>query len=326
MQHRPTLTPFAWVIALMPFVASAASFDCKKAATEVEKLICSDAELSHLDEVLANEYRQALARSGNTRNLILAQRRWLAERNACDDRACLVAAYSSRLSVVQAIPPAEQINCDPSVGAVDIENCPPSIASSTPDQLRTRYCMHGPVGEYIKKSRCTPEETDYVVSRTRVVRGDQDFCSALLTSEYTLIDLDLPHSVSEEDATNYLNLRGATTEVYPMAGHFDINNDGKPENIGWLKAYSGAGSGCDVERFVQLDSKRARIANTKLTALLGATTCSDYYRAFRYQGKIYLENRRIKRLPSYAFVDLLKEVIALEGGTRRVVCRYAYSD
>lgn len=326
MQFRLTLTAFAWVMALTPFVANAASFNCKRAATEVEKLICSDAELSDLDDELAEEYKRALARSGNPGNLIRAQRRWLAERNACGNRACLIAEYSSRLLVVQATPAAEQINCDPSAGPVDIENCPPSVARATPDQLRTGYCMHGPVGEYIKKSRCTPEETDYVVSRTRIVGGNQTFCGALLTAEYTLIDLNLSHSVSEEDAANYLSLRGATTEVYPMAGRFDVNNDGTPENIGWIKAYSGAGSGCDVERFVQLDSKRARIANTKLTALLGATTCSDYYRAFRYKGKTYLENRRIKRLPSYAYVDLIREVIALEGDARRVVCRYAYKD
>jgi len=111
-----------------------------------------------------------------------------------------------------------------------------------------------------------------------------------------------------------------------MAGYFDINNDGTPENIGWIKAYSGAGSGCDIERFVQLDPERTSIANTKLTALLGEAVCSDYHRAFRYKGKTYLENRRIKRLPSYAYVDLLKQVIALEGDSRRVVCEYAYKD
>jgi|GEM_PF-6636918 len=30
--------------------ASAASFDCKKAATRVEKLVCADASLSQFDE------------------------------------------------------------------------------------------------------------------------------------------------------------------------------------------------------------------------------------------------------------------------------------
>jgi hypothetical protein len=186
--------------------------------------------------------------------------------------------------------------------------------------------MHGPVGDYIKKKPCTAEEAEYVAARTRVVQGDQVYCRALLTTEYTLIDLHLPHSVSAEEAKTYLDLRGAETEIYPLAGYFDINNDGKPENIGWLKAYSGAGSGCGIERFVQLDSKRAHIANTKLTALLGVNTCRDYYRAFQFQGRTYLENRRIKRLPTYAFVDLLKDVVELDGYTRRSVCRFAYRD
>ena len=36
---------------------TAASFDCKKAAAPVEKMICSDAQLSGLDARLATSYR-----------------------------------------------------------------------------------------------------------------------------------------------------------------------------------------------------------------------------------------------------------------------------
>ncbi len=325
MQRNLVLTGLAWLIGLAPIAATAASFDCSRAAIEVEKLICSDANLSNLDNLLAEQYRLALERSGNRRNLVLAQRKWLSERNACRTRECLADVYSSRVFLLQSTPAAADVNCDQNIGAVDIDNCPPDTPKATPEQLRTRYCMVGPVGDYIKKRVCTSEETNYVIAHTRIVQGDQKFCRKLLTEEYTLLDLDLDHSVSEEDATKYLDLRGATTEVYPLAGRFDINNDGKPENIGWIKAYSGAGSGCDIERFVQLDSERARILNTKLTALLGITSCSSYHRAFRHQGRTYLENRRIARLPS-AYVDLLKEVIALDGNTRSLVCRYAYKD
>jgi uncharacterized protein len=41
--------------------AAAASFDCASAAARIEKLICADAELSRLDDMLAADYRQALA-------------------------------------------------------------------------------------------------------------------------------------------------------------------------------------------------------------------------------------------------------------------------
>ena len=39
--------------------AEAASFDCAKARTAVEKMICADAELSKLDDEMAAVHRQA---------------------------------------------------------------------------------------------------------------------------------------------------------------------------------------------------------------------------------------------------------------------------
>jgi len=314
---------------LFPLAGNAASFDCGSAVSLVEKLVCSDAELSSLDAALEEAYRAAITRNKENNHLILAQRQWLAQRNTCRNRECLIGAYWSRLADYQtdeAVP--EHINCDPVTGEVDTKRCstPNSIKlRSRPEELRTWHCMHGPVGEYIKEP-CTVEETKYVLARTRVANGDQTFCRTLLTAEYTLIDLYLPHSILVDEAKAYLSLRGGDTEIYPFAGFFDVNNDGKPESIGWIKAYSGAGSGCDVERFVELDSERAHIVDTKLTALLGEHNCRDYYRAFRYQGKTYIENRQIRRLPTYAFVDMLKEVLELNRSTRRSVCLFTYSD
>lgn len=46
---------------LLSTQAIAASFDCKKAATWVEKTVCSNPELSKLDEELAKSYHDALA-------------------------------------------------------------------------------------------------------------------------------------------------------------------------------------------------------------------------------------------------------------------------
>ncbi len=40
--------------------ATAASFDCQKAASKVEKIVCSDAELSKLDEEMAKVYHDAM--------------------------------------------------------------------------------------------------------------------------------------------------------------------------------------------------------------------------------------------------------------------------
>jgi uncharacterized protein len=46
------------LVLLAPACASAASFDCAKASHKLEKLICSDANLSHLDEEAARVYKE----------------------------------------------------------------------------------------------------------------------------------------------------------------------------------------------------------------------------------------------------------------------------
>ena len=55
-------------------VAQAASFDCDKAATETEKAICSDPELSALDESLSFVYSTLSEITENKDFLIKEQR------------------------------------------------------------------------------------------------------------------------------------------------------------------------------------------------------------------------------------------------------------
>lgn len=77
----------------------AASFDCGKAATEIEKLICGDDELSRLDESLHKAYLQALQRTDMRRQTIESQRQWLkSERNVCQNAECIKRAYEIRIS------------------------------------------------------------------------------------------------------------------------------------------------------------------------------------------------------------------------------------
>ena len=125
MKHRSIISVLAFALVLESIAGSAASFDCNQAATEVEKLICSDTELSRLDDILVEEYRLALERTGNPWNLVLEQRKWLVKRNACNERTCLVDTYTSRLPLLQATPAYDQNKCNLRLGNhVDIENCP----------------------------------------------------------------------------------------------------------------------------------------------------------------------------------------------------------
>ena len=85
--------------------AWAASFDCAKAVTQVEKMICRDAGLSKLDEDLARAYKNALVSATIDKTRVKNEQIiWLKyTRNGCSTIACLAEAYKARLAVL-AIP------------------------------------------------------------------------------------------------------------------------------------------------------------------------------------------------------------------------------
>jgi len=80
--------------------AQAASFDCSKAASATEKLVCSNQRISDLDEYLGRYYYTARAEVGRgAACLVPNQREWLRSvRNVCKDAACLERAYLNRLA------------------------------------------------------------------------------------------------------------------------------------------------------------------------------------------------------------------------------------
>lgn len=83
-------------------VSDAASFDCAKAATKTEKLICGDAELSKLDEQLSAAYREALVKGANKDSVKQWQKRWLFfTRDDCPDVPSLKKAYTSHIVELQ---------------------------------------------------------------------------------------------------------------------------------------------------------------------------------------------------------------------------------
>lgn len=87
------------VLGCLALSAQAASFDCGKASTHIEKLICSDPDLSKLDEKLGEDYQGALGKADEEQKqlLLTEQRHWLKHtRNVCQDITCLKLAYWSR--------------------------------------------------------------------------------------------------------------------------------------------------------------------------------------------------------------------------------------
>ena len=74
-----------------------ASFDCAKAKSTVDQLICSDADLASRDVELAALYRRAKQRASDPDAVEEEQADWVAlKRNACRSVKCLVAVYAQR--------------------------------------------------------------------------------------------------------------------------------------------------------------------------------------------------------------------------------------
>ena len=73
------------------------SFDCKKAKSVSENLICSDDELATMDNELLDLYRSAKLTSNNLSLLKSeTERAWKDRERICSDRACLVTWYRNR--------------------------------------------------------------------------------------------------------------------------------------------------------------------------------------------------------------------------------------
>jgi len=76
----------------------AASFDCGKAKSQVEKIICGNEELSKLDDSLNDAYLKALNRPDSKKQTMESQKQWIKkERDICRDVACMKQAYEVRI-------------------------------------------------------------------------------------------------------------------------------------------------------------------------------------------------------------------------------------
>jgi uncharacterized protein len=95
------------VFMMVPYLVQAASFDCNKATTPVEKLICGSEAISKLDSQLGNAYGYVLDNTyakAKKATLIADQKNWITTiRNNCKDADCLRNEYWSRINVLTLI-------------------------------------------------------------------------------------------------------------------------------------------------------------------------------------------------------------------------------
>ena len=104
LHARIVIAALAWALLALP--AHAASFDCTKAKSKVEHLVCDNPELSKLDDELAASfdaalYEAALQGKTNEQETRQAQQVWLKARNRCANVACVKSAYQSRAQAIE---------------------------------------------------------------------------------------------------------------------------------------------------------------------------------------------------------------------------------
>lgn len=79
------------------------SFDCAKASTNAEKLVCSDNELANLDNELSKAYTNArnLLDNAGKKELTSEQKAWLETHNQCADKECVKQSLQKRIELLK---------------------------------------------------------------------------------------------------------------------------------------------------------------------------------------------------------------------------------
>jgi uncharacterized protein len=84
--------------------AVASSFDCAKASSPAERLVCSNPELSALDSRMSEAYSNAIGavEPASKPRLVIEQRHWIRYvRDVCDTVNCLRSAYGQRSDLLE---------------------------------------------------------------------------------------------------------------------------------------------------------------------------------------------------------------------------------
>lgn len=181
--------------------AHAASFECAAATQPIEQLICSDPDLSRLDDELGRAYKAYLSNFSEAARIKITQRQrsWLkAVRTVCGDwlkrgdkpaaRECLKQEYSDRLPGLP-----ETVNSDPYrffyAGLEEAVRMPADLASAAKTFVRHRM---------VYPQIDAPESPDAARWNERIaslVKGE--FLDPGLEAELDTVDLDVGFAIVE---------------------------------------------------------------------------------------------------------------------------------
>lgn len=114
---------------LVAVPAMSASFDCSKANSANEKIICNDPQLSTMDEQLAKTFRLASKKAADRRAFNAAsEQQWLWREKNCHTREELLEWYGKRQSQLEAALTANAASAAPAALAAQVSTPPPESA------------------------------------------------------------------------------------------------------------------------------------------------------------------------------------------------------
>jgi len=374
--------------------SGAAGFDCARASTSIERLICTDPELSNLDEQMSVIYGRALALEPKSEKLRSEQRKWLqGVRDKCANSKCLKKTYESRLAALEeiagsfdSVPPTEHVAslckklADPQMRSVILKDTG-GIEDINNDgkKERSEGCsggtMHVPCTRYfdVKGNEIVIETVGYEwkdywtygqrifrnIGRTWSIHSYDDhiqkpaYVSYVTPSnkEYVVCkfnnDVHPVVSFAEEgyericdevlankgDSLSPVSFDKPSNDPKPLpensweriedSGLVDINNDGRKEWLAEVRITSGAGRGCDANRFVFVGKDgnlmRESAEQRQLDVMQGefSISCGSVSnRLLQIRGKTYLESNLGNN-------ELFQHALSLWTGNEvRTVCVY----
>ena len=113
---------------------NAASFECAKARSPTEKIICATPELSSRDDELSRAFRKRKAeierQQGDVKSFIAEEHQSLTKRAACGtDLECLRAWYDQRITALGGVVPTERLPENSSADSIKTTKAPAPLAT-----------------------------------------------------------------------------------------------------------------------------------------------------------------------------------------------------
>lgn len=242
--HLKQVSVFIFIFLFFVASVQAASFDCVKSLSHIEKLICSDEALSTLDESLNEAYLKALKRTDIKTKAMKSQKQWLKNtRNICQSTECLKKAYETRIKELgltssYGIVIFRETQQDPSLPKT-ATNIPTSQTMAEPvEDIRTKSAQpqksridSGNRTSAVKKLPGVSVASDQMMSRPRLMSETlyaekyytEPPSNALVWSK-ALLDLKVPGFTPRVDSAstwrncNYMSALATLGDIQSKAG------------------------------------------------------------------------------------------------------------